>query len=105
MEKPTSAPRPASVRLRLLVAVLLAVLLATGYLFWRQWADEHQQVGPVASAAPDVPLDPELAARPGVVEFRNLGGRFEIDDSDSTKPITKLYLTSTKTTDAELALL
>jgi hypothetical protein len=105
VEKATSPARALSGRLRWLVIVLALTVAATAYLQWRHWANEHQQFGPLSNVAAIAALDPELAARPGVAELHKLGSRFEFDASDSAKPITELYLTSTTASDAELAFL
>lgn len=93
-----------SSRLRALLFFLAALLGVTGYLLWRNWANEGHFFGP-ADAPQETSLDPEVASRPGVAEIHKLGGRIEIDPTDAEKPITKVYFTSTDVTDAGLAIL
>jgi Leucine-rich repeat (LRR) protein len=95
---------PRSIRFGVLAGLLVAILAVTGYLMWRHHANETHRI-----EAPQLPsataLDHDVATRPGVAELAKIGGRIEIDPTNSKKPITKVYLTSTKATDADLALL
>src|SRR5262245_26468045 len=85
-----------------LCIVLAAILGAFGYLTWRHQANEVHRIAP-----PELPtaatLDPDVAARPGVAELYKLGGRVEFDATTSSKPITKVFLTSTRAADSDLA--
>src|SRR5262249_8232714 len=102
-ENTTVGWRSRRLPLILLFFVLLSILGVLGYLKWRHRANEEHRIGP-----PELPsaatLDPDVAARPGVAELHKLGGRVEFDATISSKPITRVFLTSTKATDADLAL-
>src|SRR5438046_3081301 len=68
-------------RIRLIALwVLLAAAAAAAAYLVANWADRPEPLaGPVKGELDETPLDPEVLARPGVAEFRKLGGRIVAD--------------------------
>src|SRR5258707_11170363 len=95
----------AATRIRLIALwVLLAAAAAAAAYLVANWADRPEPLaGPVKGELDETPLDQEVLARPGVAEFRKLGGRIVADSTQPGKPIVEVHAPGTLLTDAGLA--
>ena len=92
-------------RIRLIALwVLLAAAAAGAAYLVATWVDRPVPLaGPVKGDLDETPLDQEVLTRPGVAEFRKLGGRIVADSTRPGKPIVEVHAPVTPLTDAGLA--